>query len=100
MEIKLTALQVTELRHKLEIVVDEEDLLESYEVEEDEVNKLIASLPLNDGLWEFDDKYLDLIEGEVQNALDIANDNVSGGHPEWSAAARSMRNLLKKLEGK
>lgn len=100
--IHLTKLQSEELEHKLTILRDEQDLLDSYEMKAEDAQALIDALPNGEGLFVFDEKYTDAMAGEIENLIDIASGNMEIAHPEQMAQLRgymsSMRQLIKKLQ--
>lgn len=98
--VKFTETQLQELRYKLDIVAEERDLLESYELSSEEVTALVE---LVDVAWRnrapltFEDRFFDVIEGELEDALQIAKDNLEDGDNDWRGAVVSYSNALKKL---
>lgn len=101
--IHVTKLQSEELQHKLTIVRDERDLLDSYEVTEDEVQALLDALPQAEGEFAFEEKYVDLFVGESENLIDIAESNLDRCNDSELAQMRgyisSIRGLIRKFNG-
>lgn len=100
MKIKLTKLQRDELRHKLDIMESEEDLLESYEVTADEVRDIARRVALP--VTELTDDEAGVLAGEVENLLEIAQSNMDtaddAARRQLAAYMGSMRGLLNKLQ--
>lgn len=99
--ITLTKLQAEELHHKLSIVVDEPDLLESYEISEQQAQAAIDALPYEGGEFVFDPAISDVLDGEVENLLDIAAANmdiaVDGDAAQLRAYMSSLTSLRRKI---
>lgn len=104
MKLSLTKLQWDECCHKLVILCDEPDLQESYEInqfEADEVHHMFDDALLVRGRYEvdFDDKYIEVLIGELQNCIDIATDNIfSCGDNDWRGYMSSLGRVVTTLK--
>lgn len=96
--VTLTALQVQEITHKLGIVAEEEDLLESYEITQEEAEELEACF-VRPGPCTFDARFASVIVGELENSLEIWQRNYrQDKDPEKLGLVRSIRDAIKKIE--
>lgn len=101
MKIRFTELQAGEIAHKACIVRDEPDLLESYELTEQQAGAFadaFLGVP-NGGEVDVQPEWVDVIVGEIENAIEIAKDNmdVDGPHPHL-AYIRSLRQTVSKVQ--
>lgn len=89
----LTAHQAAELRHKLDIVVGEPDLLDDYQVTAEAVEALVATLPTKRGTWTVPDWAVELVRGEAEDIATVRDDQahslVRGG--QYAACRRDVR---------
>ena len=97
--VKLSKLQAEEIAYKLTIVRDETDLLESYELTAEEIDELIGAVPPVGGVFQFASKYEDVLVGELENCLEIAQDNLDNGDMSYLSYIRSIRNAINKIKG-
>lgn len=98
--VHLTALQIGEIAHKLGIVADEPDLQDSYEVSEEEARQLADFFrDAKPGDVSFDDRYRDLIEGEIENRMEALHANWKDcGDEDEGGLYRSMAQALKRIK--
>lgn len=98
--VNLTKLQVEELRYKMGIIEEDDDLRESYELTTDEVQQLIAILNLsNGGAYIIPNKFADVMVGELENLLDIWRDNYLAHRASSPLAyASTIKSAIKKIE--
>lgn len=76
--VKFTKMQLEEAQHKLCILRDEPDLQESYEVTAKEAAAVCDTfLKAQPGFVEFPHKFAEVIVGEFDNLLDIAEANLN-----------------------
>ena len=98
---KLTKWQAEEIRYRLEIVSDEEDLLESYGISLEQVAGLLDSVPFR-GEWDVPSWAVPVVLGELENVVDwLRGESGSLGVKESANArylARGMEALAKTLE--
>lgn len=103
MKLSLTELQWGEVCHKLSILTDEPDLQDSYDLdqrESDVIYELFYAAPLIKGrrVVEFDDDYIDLLIGEIENTMEIASANIEDcGDDGWRGIRSSLGRLKKEL---
>lgn len=103
MELQVSVNQLHEILHKLNIVADEPDLLDSYELEEPVVTDWMEHLyiqhprPTGPVMIDIPEELLDCVIGEIENSYDIAKDNVADGHDEWRGQLTSLGQFLTKL---
>lgn len=104
MKVNFTKLQAEEIAHKLCIVRDEDDLLDSYELDRTTAERGAEAFLSNQGggLINFDAALADCIVGELDNSVEIALANLdAGAGPEEQAELRgyisSMRAAQRKL---
>lgn len=96
--VKLSKLQADELAHKMTIVRDEADLLESYEVSDDQVQALLDAIPAAGGVLVVDKQFEDLMVGELENAIEIAEANLECGELGNLSRIGSLRGAIRKIE--
>ena len=98
----LTDLQREELVHKTSILRDEPDLMESYEVTQEEADRLAHVIDQSD-VPELSSKEAQILANEVDNLIEIALGNMDTTDTQerrrLAAYIGSMRSLLTKLEG-
>jgi hypothetical protein len=68
--VKMTANVASEIRYKLGVVGETDDLLEDYGVTEDEVDELIKSIP-DEGLWIIPQQHSRMVIEEIDDHIDI-----------------------------
>lgn len=100
--IKFTQLQIQEAAHKMCTVRDEPDLLESYELTSEEASDLAAMFLKHQAgktaVFQIDPRYLDVLQGEFENCIEIATDNLGQGDPSQLSYIRSMKNAITKIK--
>ena len=100
MKIRFTELQAGEIAHKACIVRDEPGLQESYDLTEQQAEAFADAFlaAQRGGEVEVQPEWADVINGEIENLIDIAmyNIEVDGPHPHI-AYIRSMRQAASKV---
>lgn len=91
---KLTKWQAEEIQYRLEIVADEEDLLESYEISPEQAADLIASVP-DRGEWDVPSWAVPVVLGELENVVDWLRGEAGGvlSDKESANALRTARGM-------
>lgn len=99
--VKLTKIQAQEVRHKMQILAEEPELQESYEISEDEAADLAATFENNEqGQYTFAAKFAEVIASELENSLDIASANHRhGGSASDLAYIKSLKSAVQKIRG-
>lgn len=100
--VDLSALQINEILHKLSIVRDEPDLLESYEISLDEAESLYDCFAQRSGggtqLVTFEARFLDVVIGELEDRMNALEANwKDAGDEQEGGAFRSLKAAVKKL---
>ena len=70
MKIHLTEEVASEIRYKMGVLSETDDLMDDYGVSEDEVMDLISSIP-KEGEWEVPLEHMKMVMEECQNHADI-----------------------------
>lgn len=101
--VRFTRLQLEEIIHKLHIVSDEPDIQSDYEVTQDDVDALASAfdnaLRHGEDKVEFEDRFIGLIAGEVEDRMASAEANwLDAGDQDEGAVYRSLHSLVKKLK--
>lgn len=100
MTIRFTELQAGEIAHKACIVRDDPDLLESYEITEEQASALANAFlaAQRGGAVDVQPEWVDVIVGEIENLIEIAEHNmaIEGPHPHL-AYISSMRQAASKV---
>lgn len=99
MKVSFTKYQLDEIAFKLGVIVEEPGLQNSYDltvVEADDLLHLFSNA--KPGVVEFDEKYADVLIGELENCIDIASDNLSSGDDAQRGRLRSWKNAIAKIE--
>jgi len=102
---KFTTIQLEEMHHKLSIVRDEPDLMDSYDANELELSvacDLLYHAKPSDKLY-FGFAVVDCLIGELENSIEICQHNAEfcadpKEKAEYRGAIRSFRNAIKKLQ--
>lgn len=99
---KLTKWQAEEIRYRLEIVSDEEDLLESYEISAEQAWELHDSVP-DKGEWDVPSWAVPVVLGELENVVDWLRGEAGSVLSDKESAnalrtARGMEALAKSLK--
>ena len=100
MKLPFTALQAGEIAHKACIVRDEPDLLESYELTHGQASALAAAFLAAQHGGDVDvlPEWVDVIVGEIDNSIEIAQANQEVDGPGTHLAyIKSMRSLQAKV---
>jgi hypothetical protein len=100
MKIRFTKLQAGEIAHKACIVRDDEDLRESYELTEEQAEEFayaFLAAELCGGEVEVQPEWADVIDGEIENALEIAQSWLEDEGPTVLSYIRSMRQAANKV---
>lgn len=102
MKVNFTRMQAGEIAHKLSIVRDEPDLLDSYELSEAQASKAADAFMAasNGGLIEFDAEIADCIVGELDNSVDIALANMDCADDEGMAELRAYISSMRAAQRK
>lgn len=91
--LKLTAHQAEELRYKLDVVAETDELVEDYGLTVEQVEELAASIPVR-GTWTVPDWAVELVREEADN---IAVIRVSQSRQvigkEYAACRRDVRDF-------
>lgn len=94
MEIRLTQFEVEELEHKMEVILDEEEMWEGRsETELETLKGKIVKGNVSLDAWEHT-----LLKEEAENLLDIAEHNLDGGFPEYRNDVRKLKALVGKFD--
>lgn len=95
-----TDLQLEEITHKLSILAEEADLQESYEISEDEAKSLYNQFySAKNGYVSFDEKYADIIIGEIEDRMEALYDNWQFcGDEEEGYVHGQMQQALRKIK--
>ena len=101
--VDLSHLQINEILHKLSIVRDEPDLLDSYELTPDEAESLYDCFAQRSGggtqLVTFEARFLDVVIGELANRTEALGENwIDRGDQAEGGVYRSLKAALKKLQ--
>lgn len=92
----LTASDAEEVRHKLGVLGETQDLMDDYGVTEDEIDALIASA--KEGAWQVPDVYWHVVAGEMGDHVDvlhrIAEDARNNMQPGQAGAITRQANRL------
>lgn len=98
--VRLTALQINEIAHKLLIVADDTDLRESYELSEDDARTLADHFrDAKPGEVSFDEQYRAVVAGELEDRMRALHANwIDCGDQEEGAAYRSLSKALKNVQ--
>jgi len=100
MKIRFTELQAGEIAHKACIIRDETDLQESYDLTKKQAEMFADAFLAapRGGEVNVQPEWVDAIDGEIDNLIDIAKDNIQidGPHPHM-AYIRSMRQAASKV---
>lgn len=101
--VDLTALQINEIAHKLSIVRDEPDLLDSYELTPDDAESLYDCFVQRSGggtqLVTFEARFLDVVIGELEDRMNALETNwIDRGDQAEGGAFRSLKAAVKKLK--
>lgn len=95
--VHLTKLDAEEVRHKLGVLAETDDLLEEYGLTEADVTAAAASA--HEGEWAIDERLWPAVSGEMLDHAvvlhSIANDARNGGLPEQASA---LTRQAKRLE--
>lgn len=100
MRIRFTELQAGEIAHKACIVRDEPDLLESYDLTEQQAGDFADAFlaAQRGGDVEVRDEWVDCIVGELENLIEIAQDNQDADGPGAHLAyIKSMRQAVSRV---
>lgn len=100
--IALTPLQREELVHKTSILQGEQDLLDSYELTQEEADRLAHVIEHSDRP-ELSTKEAEILDNEVENLIEIATGNMDTAdvqeRRQLASYIGSMKNLRTKLQG-
>lgn len=101
--VELTALQIGEIVHKLSIVRDEPDLLESYEIGLEDAEALYGCFAQRSGggkqFVTFESRFLDVVVGELEDRMNALEANwIDAGDQAEGGAYRSLKAAVKKLK--
>jgi hypothetical protein len=100
--VRFTELQAGEIAHKACVVRDEPDLQESYELTQEQAEVFAQAFlaAQHGGLVEVLPEWVDVITGELENAIEIALANAEVDLPGTHLAyIRSMRGAIAKTKG-
>ena len=92
---KFTKFEKSELRHKLEVIIDSEEWLQDINRTEADIEAIIKKVE-TDG--DFEEWELQLLAEEAENLLDIAETNFDAGFDEYKNDVRKLRKLNQKFE--
>lgn len=99
MQVRFTNFELDEITHKMSIIAAESDLQDSYGVSEAEAEAMYqAWYPRRAGVYAVSDKEKDIIEGEIENAIEISKDNLEAGDEGSRYDLAKFRKLLRKLK--
>lgn len=98
--VQFTQLQLEEIVHKLQIVADEPDLQESYEISPEDAQALADHFgSCAPGIVTFDEAHRDLVAGEIQDRMNALHSNWKDcGDESEGGAYRSMAQALKRVQ--
>ncbi|WP_199032701.1 hypothetical protein [Ralstonia sp. ASV6] len=98
--VRLTALQINEIAHKLLIVADDTDLRESYELSEGEARTVAEHFrDAKPGEVSFDERYRAVVEGELEDRMRALHANwIDCCDEEEGATYRSLHRALKNVK--
>lgn len=74
MKAELTREDSIEVRHKLGVLCDTEDLQESYGINQSQADSLYHSVPVNGGEWIIPDWALAVVRGEMEDHVKVMRD--------------------------
>ena len=101
MQIKITKNQAEEIRYKLSVLLDNEDLQSDYKLTSKQAESLYDSIPYNGGTWTIPDFALEVVKGELENQADIlrgiAEDCRAGAKPGQMLSNYRLANELDNL---
>lgn len=102
MKIKLTAIEAEEVEHKLEILVDTEDLQVDYNLSLEQAEALLDSVPSKGGEWTIPDFGLEAVKGELEDAGKILRDGIAESARDAGEIGQALSacKLAKRLEEK
>jgi len=69
--VRLTPDEVQEILHKLGILESSPDLLEDYNLTQEQASQLMAILPKNGGSWEIPEWGIEAVRGEMADHIEI-----------------------------
>ncbi len=92
---KFTKFEKAELRYKLEVIIDSEEWLQDVGRTEADIDALIKKVESN---GDFEEWEMKLLAEEAENLLDIAEQNLDAGFPEYKNDVRKLRKLNAKFE--
>jgi hypothetical protein len=101
-KVRFTELQAGEIAHKACIVRDEPDLQDSYELTQEQAEQFAKAFlaAQHGGLVDVLPEWVDVITGELENAIEIAQANAETDLPGTHLAyIRSMRGAIAKANG-
>lgn len=100
--VELSNLQINEIVHKLSIVRDEPDLLDSYEISANDAETIYDCFVQRSGggtqLVTFEARFLDVVIGELEDRMNALEANwIDRGDQAEGGAYRSLKAAVKKL---
>ncbi len=100
MQVSLTRLQIDEIAHKLRIIADEPDLLDSYDISQSDAEALAEKFRVAQaGLIEVHADFADVLIGEIEDRMQACHANWKDcGDEDEGACYRSLAQAVKKIK--
>ncbi len=99
MRVRFTNFELDEIAHKMNIIASEPDLQDSYEITEAEAEAMFKRwLPRRAGVYTISKEEAEIIQGEIENSLEISKDNLETGDDNSRYDVVRFQKLLRKIK--